>query len=57
MLVLWGTKGLPPGWWDFLEVWRDWCDDVRGRVLDSNHFLAEEVPDETYAELAAFFKG
>ena len=34
MLVLWGTKGLPPGG-DFLEIWRDWCDDVRGRGIDS----------------------
>jgi haloacetate dehalogenase len=28
---------------------------VRGRALDAGHFLPEEAPDETYAELRAFF--
>jgi hypothetical protein len=30
---------------------------VRGRALDSDHFLAEEAPEETYEELRAFFSG
>ena len=54
MLVLWGTRGSQPGE-DFLGIWRDWATDVRGRGIDSGHFLAEEAPDETYAELRAFF--
>ena len=29
--------------------------DLRGRALDCGHFLAEEAPDETHAELHAFF--
>ena len=36
-------------------IWRDWADDVRGRAIDCGHYLAEEAPDETYAELPAFF--
>jgi haloacetate dehalogenase len=54
LLVLWGARGPQPPW-DFLTVWRDWADDVRGCGLDSGHFLAEEAPDETYAELHGFF--
>jgi haloacetate dehalogenase len=40
-----------------LAIWPDWGDDVRGRSLDCGHDLAEEAPDETYAELRAFFAG
>ena len=31
--------------------------NVRGRALDCGHYLAEELPEETYAELRAFFAG
>lgn len=27
---------------------------MRGKPIDSGHFLAEENPDDTYAELRAF---
>jgi haloacetate dehalogenase len=54
LLVLWARQGALASW-DFLAIWREWADDVRGRGLDSGHFLAEEVPDETYAELHAYF--
>ena len=54
MLALWGTRGSQPGE-DYLGIWRDWAENVRGRGIDSGHFLAEEAPDETYAELRAFF--
>ena len=40
---------------DPLDIWRDWADDVRGRGLACGHYIAEELPDETYAELHAFF--
>jgi haloacetate dehalogenase len=56
VLVLWaGPDEL--GWFDPVAIWREWAVDVRGRALDCGHFLAEEAPDETYAELAAFFGG
>jgi haloacetate dehalogenase len=57
MLVLWGDRGSQsgPSGWDHLEIWRGWAKDVRGRGINSGHFLAEEAPDETYAELDAFF--
>ena len=41
--------------YDVLEVWRGQAADVRGRALDSGHFLPEERPDETVAELLSFW--
>jgi haloacetate dehalogenase len=40
-----------------LDVWREWCDDVRGQAFDCGHFLPEEAPEDTYAALRAFFAG
>ena len=57
VLVLWGRRGQLESAYDVLAVWRDWADDVRGRALDCGHFLPEEAPDETYAELHRFFAG
>jgi haloacetate dehalogenase len=57
VLVLWSGRDELEEWWDVLEIWRGWADDVRGRPLDCGHYLAEEAPDETYAELRAFFTG
>lgn len=54
VLALWSRRGPLHAWYDVLAVWRDWADDVRGRALDCGHFLAEEAPDETYAELYPF---
>jgi haloacetate dehalogenase len=42
-------------WYELLAVWRDWADDVRGRAVDSGHYLPEEAPQETCAELHGFF--
>ena len=57
MLALWGRRGYLEAWYDVLAVWRAWADDVRGRALDCGHFLPEEDPDATYAELSRFFAG
>jgi haloacetate dehalogenase len=55
VLALWSRRGKLETWYDVLAIWRDWADDVQGRALDCGHYLAEEAPDETYAELYAFF--
>jgi len=63
VLMLWGSRGFgaprsstgPEGTFDPVAIWRGWAKDVRGAGIDSGHFLAEERPDETYAELHAFF--
>jgi haloacetate dehalogenase len=50
-----GSPGFLEEQYDVLDVWRRWAEDVRGRVLDCGHYLPEEAPEETYAELRAFF--
>jgi haloacetate dehalogenase len=40
-----------------LEVWGEWAEQVEGGALPSGHYLAEEAPDETAAELIRFFTG
>jgi haloacetate dehalogenase len=54
LLVLWGAAGKNARHFDFLAVWRERADDVRGRGLACGHFMAEEAPDETYAALREF---
>jgi haloacetate dehalogenase len=54
VLALWGARWHVNDWYDVLAIWREWAGDVRGRALDCGHYLAEERPDETLAELRAF---
>jgi haloacetate dehalogenase len=54
LLVLWSNNDLGK-YYDVLAVWRDWARDVRGREIESGHYLAEEAPDQTYTELHNFF--
>lgn len=53
-LVLWGRKGELENWYDVLDVWRIWAEDVQGHGIDCGHYLAEEAPEETYSALQAF---
>ncbi|HSL01266.1 MAG TPA: alpha/beta hydrolase [Rubrobacteraceae bacterium] len=55
VLVLWGRLGNLEEWYDVLEVWRGWADKVEGRALECGHYLPEEVPEETCAQLRSFF--
>jgi haloacetate dehalogenase len=55
VLALWSARDELPRWFDVLETWRGWADDVRGRGVDAGHFLAEEAPEEVAATLRAFF--
>jgi haloacetate dehalogenase len=57
VLALWGAKGNLPGWYDVLEVWRGWDDDVRGQALDCGHYLSEEAPEATLDVLRPFLRG
>lgn len=56
LLALWARQGKLDQWYDVLEVWREWADDVQGHAIDGGHFLAEEAPEATYAALDTFFK-
>lgn len=55
VLALWGAKGLMERHYDVLATWRERARDVSGRALPCGHFLAEEEPEATLSELAAFF--
>ncbi|CAG0981057.1 haloacetate dehalogenase [Burkholderiales bacterium] len=54
LLVLWGGRGVVHRLFDPLAEWRAVADDVSGGALACGHYLAEEAPDETRAELARF---
>jgi haloacetate dehalogenase len=52
--VLWAGKGALAAWYDPLEIWRSWADDVTGQAIDSGHFLVEERPADTLAAVLGF---
>jgi haloacetate dehalogenase len=54
VLALWSLRDELPTWFDVLETWRGWADDVRGQGIDAGHFLAEEAPDQVAAALLGF---
>jgi haloacetate dehalogenase len=56
LLVLWGERGVVHRLFKPLDDWRAVAEDVRGRPLPCGHYLPEEAPDETLAELDAFFR-
>ncbi|PWB79816.1 MAG: alpha/beta hydrolase [Methylocystaceae bacterium] len=53
-LVLWGEASFPAHDPSLIEHWREWADDLRGAAIDSGHFLAEEAPEATLAQLEDF---
>lgn len=54
VLALWGERGHMPLWYDVLDIWRDWADDVSGQALPCGHYLAEEAPTQTLQQIRAF---
>jgi haloacetate dehalogenase len=54
VLVLWDPGGAVGTWYEPLELWREWADDVRGGPVPAGHFMAEEAPDETADRLLTF---
>jgi haloacetate dehalogenase len=54
VLALWGAEGRIGRLYDVLGTWRERADDVRGLAVPAGHFVAEEAPEETTAELASF---
>jgi haloacetate dehalogenase len=53
-LVLWGKRGVIERCFSPLEDWAQVAVDVRGHALEGGHYLAEELPDETFFELKVF---
>jgi haloacetate dehalogenase len=54
VLALWGEKGFLHKRYDVLGIWRERAMDVRGKAISCGHFLPEEAPEETLAELRTF---
>ena len=56
-LILWGATGGVGRNQKSEEIWPKYATDIRGmKALPCGHYLSEEAPEETYAELRAFFK-
>jgi haloacetate dehalogenase len=53
-LVLWGDDSFVGRHYNVLTVWRQYASHVRGLGLPANHFLAEEVPQQTTTALREF---
>jgi len=54
-LSLWGAQGIAASIDDPMAVWRAWCPHAEGKVIESGHFLPEEAPKTTLAEIRNFF--
>jgi haloacetate dehalogenase len=55
LLVLWGERSHVNRSFRPIDAWLERALDVRGKMLRCGHYPAEQVPDETYNELRAFF--
>jgi haloacetate dehalogenase len=54
--VLWGARGVIQKLYDPLALWRAQCArEVTGHALPAGHYIPEELPDETAAEVRGFF--
>lgn len=56
VLALWGAEGVIARLFDCLSDWREVAGNVTGRALPCGHFVPEEAPQETLAELIAFLQ-
>lgn len=55
--IYWGEKSHTEKYFDPRAAWPQYCANiVRIRPLPCGHYPAEQVPDEVYNELSAFFK-
>jgi haloacetate dehalogenase len=55
LLVLWGKRGVVERCFSPLADWSEVATNIRGHAVDGGHYLPEELPDETCAELMSFF--
>jgi len=54
VLALWGAQAVVGRMFDCLADWREVANKVTGRAIDCGHFLPEEAPQETLAEIERF---
>ena len=53
--VFWGERGAVGQNFDVLALWRSISDDVAGRALPGEHYLAEEIPELVLQEARQLF--
>ena len=57
LLVLWGNKGKLEQWYETLSIWKKYCSqEVKGKAINSGHYLAEENPDEVIQNIKNFLQ-
>lgn len=56
LLALWGAHGAMPPLFDVLQTWKERASNVRGKALDTGHFMPEQAPAAVLTELLAFFQ-
>lgn len=54
VLALWGAQGVIASMFDCLADWREVAADVEGQALDCGHFVPEEAPEQTLAQIEQF---
>ena len=42
--------------YDVMKIWREQASNVRGKALPGGHYLPEELPEQTLAEISAFMR-
>jgi haloacetate dehalogenase len=57
LFALWGAASYVGRNFDVIDVWRQYGSTVSGNGLASDHYLAEEAPDQTAAALRVFLEG
>jgi haloacetate dehalogenase len=55
VFILWGAETLVGRKYDVLSIWKDRATSVSGTSLPCGHWIAEERPEETAAEILRFF--
>jgi len=53
-LALWSQNGAVAEWYEPLEIWAAWCEQVDGGPVPAGHFIPEEAPELTAQHLLDF---
>lgn len=56
LLALWAERGAMHPLFDVRAAWKERATNVTGKALPGGHFLPEEAPEETLAELFPFLR-
>ena len=53
-LALWSQTGPVAHWYQPLEIWKAWSEEVHGGPIPAGHFIPEEAPDQSAHHLTEF---